>query len=271
MESGAGGDISEKIEQLKGLVLRWQKCQLESESGKRKAWLEQQGGVNISAVTKAKEWLGMKDDPSTWSAEKRRHFLENILPPMQQLVEAAESAVQRSRQNRTQQTARRAAKEGKGDNQPSALVHRDKTQPSTESAIDPDGRTPSEVIDLTEKKPAVTPSTSLAPSNILAFPSGRVVSGGAEMTPWERMSAGQKNALRRGLFALRDSFVRDLNERLKKGGESHPVRCKAIADSLRSYLEGAMPLIIKGVQLTPSDTEGLVSELMTEDSMIKPE
>lgn len=58
--------------------------------------------------------------------------------------------------------------------------------------------------------------------------------------------------------------MRDLNARLEEIGESYPVRCKVIVDSLRRYLEEAIPFIINGVQLTPSDTEGLMSELTKE-------
>lgn len=263
-ESEAGGDISEQFQQLQELVVRWQKCQNEFKPGKRRAWLEQQKGVSISAAVKAKEWLDMKDDPNTWREAKRRHFLEEILPPMQHLVDAAESAVQRPRERRVRQTAQRAAKGEKGDSQPSALAHPDKAEPSAEAATDSDGRTPAVVTASKKAQPVVIPDHPPAATNVFTFPSGRAVSGSAEMTPWEGMPAEQKNTLRRELFRLRDSFVRDLNARLEKIGASHLVRCKVIADSLCSYLEEAIPCIIKGVQLTPSDTEGLMSELTKE-------
>lgn len=305
VEVEPGESIEEKVAKLGELTARWKTLH----SGFPKDYLLhaiRKGWKGDLPMMKAGEWLKSGTDPKKWNADKRVHFETNVLVPMEKWVMKAEKAAPKLREK--WQESRDAQERKKTSPDTLVALEKETPQPvvvgaSAEAApavsvgepvvvedqsaaaavaIEPaaakaDAQAEPAALDLPD--PAIAPlpagDQAVLPDPVEAKPktnvseirTGRPIVDIEDLTAWER-SAGQ-NQLRRELFSLRNSFVSRLEEQLR-GSKKDPADCaRAISQALEKYLLANIPRVIDKIELTASDTETLMAELMAADPVNK--
>jgi hypothetical protein len=136
---------------------------------------------------------------------------------------------------------------------------------------DSDEADPATTLPLVEDQPVGEAVESKPESNVRELRTGRPITALNDLTQWERMEVAKRNVYRHKLRTLKSEYMGEILRELQKNSLDAADMTESIAQSLRQYLSEAIRITIPDIELTASDTETLVAELMTEDSMIKPE
>ncbi|QQR78358.1 MAG: hypothetical protein IPJ68_04755 [Candidatus Moraniibacteriota bacterium] len=304
VEVEPGESIEEKVAKLGELTARWKTLH----SGFPKDYLLhaiRKGWKGDLPMMKAGEWLKSGTDPKKWNADKRVHFETNVLVPMEKWVMKAEKAAPKLRE--TWQKSRDAQERKKTS--PDTLVALEKETPqpvvvgasaeaapavsvgepvvvedqsaaaavATEPAAAkadaqrepdaPDQSDPVTAPPLVEDQPDTDHVEPEPTTNVREFRTGRPITDLKDLTEWER--SADQSRLRRELFLLKAGFVSRL-EGLLRANKKDPAECAPeISQALRTFLLAKIPRVIDKIELTSSDTETLMGELMAAEPVNK--
>ncbi len=297
VETESSGEIEEKVARLKVLVGRWRELERRFSPEYLRDAVQKELEVDALPILGAGRWLKSGTDPKKWNAEKRAFFVENVLRPMEEWVTRAETVSKdlREQAKRKKMTGKPAPKKL---SQPVVAAGEEDVAvkpPVAQApilAVDPtvvsdsvEGKSaavvaPTEPATPNQSSPSAEPLTSTGDqtvnidpvevkpkTNVSEIRTGRPIVDIEDLTAWER--SADQNQLRRELFLLKDSFVSRLEEQLRRN-KNDPAECAlAISQALRTFLLAKIPVVIDKIELTPSDTETLMGELMAAEPVNK--
>jgi hypothetical protein len=303
-----GEEIVEKVAKLKLLVERWKELRADFHWDRFLEEMKKGWEGDTLPMSKAGEWLKSDTDPNKWNTEKRAFFVENVLRPMEEWVARAETVAKDSREKAKKVSAARKKRKTTADKlvskekEPQSVVAKAKArenetravaldpaadQPvvspvATESSVaQADAQAEPAAPDLSDPAIAPLPARDQAvlpdpvepepKTNVREIRTGRPITDLGDLTEWERMDISKQNEYRHELRALKVEYLKEMWEELQAIGVDPADMMEGIAQSLRQYLSEAIRTKIPDIELTASDTETLVAELIAEESLIKPE
>jgi hypothetical protein len=297
-------DIEAQVAKLSELVEQWKTLRAGFQPDRFLKEMKKGWNKNALPMNKAGEWLESEMNPKKWDKEKRAFFVENVLRPMEEWVARAETVAKdlhekskkASMARRKRKTTAGKSKEAEQKSQPVAVQvleaepqavapdHRvaDPSAAPPAARVEPvdvaagvhsdsDEADPATTLPLVEDQPVGEAVESKPESNVRELRTGRPITALNDLTQWERMEVAKRNVYRHKLRTLKSEYMGEILRELQKNSLDAADMTESIAQSLRQYLSEAIRITIPDIELTASDTETLVAELMTEDSMIKPE